>query len=146
MIRNFAHRSTVCPSCSNALVVSRISSHNGEGKPGNNRFECRTCPYQFVIAKRYYDRKPLKLKDVDDVVGGRDAWQNVDQIEGKLLHHLKPYTICLKAFMRTWADSFHIVNCVNDKCDSTKAFWYQLQIRSADEPMTTFYKVRNSNS
>jgi len=33
------------------------------------------------------------------------------------------------------------VQCPNEKCDGTQAYFYQLQIRSADEPMTTFYKV-----
>lgn len=30
--------------------------------------------------------------------------------------------------------------CKNDNCDSTSAYFRQVQIRSADEPMTTFYK------
>jgi hypothetical protein len=34
------------------------------------------------------------------------------------------------------------VQCPNDKCDGGEAFFYQLQIRSADEPMTSFFKVR----
>lgn len=32
------------------------------------------------------------------------------------------------------------VRCANDKCDSDKAYFRQVQIRSADEPMTNFYK------
>lgn len=35
-----------------------------------------------------------------------------------------------------------VVQCPNDKCRNFEAYWYQLQIRSADEPMTAFYKVR----
>lgn len=75
----------VCPSCSNLLVVSRISNTQGAEKEleGKNRFECRTCPYQYVIDKQYYDRKLLKRKDVDDVVGGKSMWENVDQVEGE---------------------------------------------------------------
>jgi hypothetical protein len=34
-----------------------------------------------------------------------------------------------------------IVQCPNEKCRNDAAYWYQLQIRSADEPMTAFYKV-----
>jgi hypothetical protein len=34
------------------------------------------------------------------------------------------------------------VQCPNEKCRNDSAYWYQLQIRSADEPMTAFYKVR----
>ena len=32
--------------------------------------------------------------------------------------------------------------CPREGCDGAQAFFYQVQIRSADEPMTTFYKVR----
>ena len=32
--------------------------------------------------------------------------------------------------------------CAREGCDGSEAFFYQVQIRSADEPMTTFYKVR----
>lgn len=47
-----------------------------------NRFECRTCPYQMVLDRRYYERKNMKLKDVGDILGGADSWKNVDQTEG----------------------------------------------------------------
>jgi hypothetical protein len=36
------------------------------------------------------------------------------------------------------------VQCPNEKCRNDEAYWYQLQIRSADEPMTAFYKVHAS--
>lgn len=32
------------------------------------------------------------------------------------------------------------MRCRSDDCDGTKAFFVQLQMRSADEPPTTFYK------
>ena len=35
------------------------------------------------------------------------------------------------------------MQCPNEKCRNDEAYWYQLQIRSADEPMTAFYKVSN---
>ncbi|KAF2656217.1 DNA-directed RNA polymeras-like protein III subunit RPC10 [Lophiostoma macrostomum CBS 122681] len=104
-----------CPQCSNMLRVGKVPP----GDPtidlyvGQNRFECITCPYQFVITKRYYERKYLKKKETEDIIGGEGAWDNVDQTD---------------------------VQCPNDKCRNDKAYWYQLQIRSADEPMTAFYK------
>jgi hypothetical protein len=49
---------------------------------GQNRFECLTCPYHFVINKRYYERKYLKKKEVEDIMGGKGAWDNVDKTEG----------------------------------------------------------------
>ena len=35
-----------------------------------------------------------------------------------------------------------VVQCPREGCDNAQASFYQVQIRSADEPMTTFYKVR----
>jgi len=52
---------------------------------GQNRFECLTCPYHFVINKRYFERKYMKKKEVEDILGGKDAWKNVDKTQGSLL-------------------------------------------------------------
>lgn len=77
---------------------------------------CPSCPYEFPIEGiEIYDRKRLERKEVDDVLGG--GWDNVDQTK---------------------------VQCPNyDKCGGEAAYFFQLQIRSADEPMTTFYKCVN---
>lgn len=32
------------------------------------------------------------------------------------------------------------VNCPNENCDGREAYYKQAQIRSADEPMTTFFR------
>ena len=53
----------------------------------------------------------LDRKAVDDVLGGKEAWKDVDQTDA---------------------------TCPN--CSFRKAYFYQVQIRSADEPMTVFYK------
>ncbi|KAA1116168.1 RNA polymerase III C11 subunit [Puccinia graminis f. sp. tritici] len=95
--------SSSCPTCSNMLVVSRAT--------GENKFECSTCPYEYPIYRNYTDRTVLTRKEADDVLGGEDAWKNVDQTEAQC-----------------------------PKCDNNRAFYMQLQIRSADEPMTTFYR------
>ena len=39
-----------------------------------------------------------------------------------------------------------IAQCPREGCDGSQAFFYQVQIRSADEPMTTFYKVSHACS
>lgn len=67
-----------CPQCSNTLTVSRSQS------TGTNRLECRTCPYEFVLqaGRKFYERRPMKRKEVDDVMGGEGAWDNVDQTDG----------------------------------------------------------------
>ncbi|CAK9297596.1 unnamed protein product [Gordionus sp. m RMFG-2023] len=82
------------------------------------RFSCHTCPYilpltgQTIISKRRYP----KLKNLDDVLGGSQAWENVDSIDS--------------------------VTC--PKCELKGAYFMQIQTRSADEPMTTFYKCKNA--
>lgn len=85
-----------------------------QGAEGN-KFECKTCPYQFPIVgdMKVYDRKYMERKQVDDMLGGEGAWDNVDQTA---------------------------ILCPTTNCGGQKAYFYQLQIRSADEPMTTFYK------
>lgn len=84
------------------------------GDDGQNKFYCLTCPYEFKITGfLIYDRTMLHRKEVDDVLGGEGFWDNVDQTK---------------------------VQCPKDECGGDKAYFYQLQIRSADEPMTTFYK------
>ncbi|ONH67142.1 DNA-directed RNA polymerase III subunit RPC10 [Cyberlindnera fabianii] len=82
---------------------------------GCNCLSCPTCPYEFTVAgAEIFDRKELPRKEIDDVLGGDGAWENVDQTAAQ---------------------------CPVDACGNDKAYFFQLQIRSADEPMTTFYKV-----
>ncbi|KAF1985309.1 hypothetical protein K402DRAFT_395003 [Aulographum hederae CBS 113979] len=105
-----------CPTCANMLTISKFPdtpNRNDQKYIGMNRFECRTCPYQYILERQYYERKEMKAKEVEDVVGGSQQWENSDKMQAQ---------------------------CPNEKCDGDMAFFYQLQIRSADEPMTTFYK------
>ena len=78
------------------------------------RFYCQTCPYLQPLKDDQVVAKklPLSRKKVDDVLGGDAAWANVDQTDA----------VC------------------PDTCGSTRAYFMQIQIRSADEPMTIFYK------
>ena len=50
----------------------------------------------------------------EDVFGGPGAWDNAQK---------------------------GMVQCPREGCDGDEAAYFQVQIRSADEPMTTFYKV-----
>ncbi|CAG5182612.1 uncharacterized protein ALTATR162_LOCUS10247 [Alternaria atra] len=111
------------------LRVSKVppGDPTTEDSVGQNRFECLTCPYHFVINKRYYERKYLKKKEVEDILGGKGAWDNVDKTEG--------ISNDAEGYLRP-----RILQCPNEKCRNHEAYWYQLQIRSADEPMTAFYK------
>ena len=91
-----------CPTCANILGV--------EG-PTCLRFSCSTCPYVHNVKRKIGNKMYPKLKEVDDVLGGAAAWENVDATEAEC-----------------------------PKCSHKKAFFMQIQTRSADEPMTTFYK------
>ncbi len=53
-------------------------------------------------------------KEREDVFGGPGAWDNADKAK---------------------------MQCPADGCDGEEAAFFQVQIRSADEPMTGFYKV-----
>ncbi|EEB13694.1 DNA-directed RNA polymerases III 12.5 kDa polypeptide, putative [Pediculus humanus corporis] len=95
-----------CPTCANVLGVE-------EGER-SLRFACHTCPYIFNIARKVSSRYYPRLKEVDDVLGGSAAWENVDSTEERC-----------------------------PKCSHSRAYFMQIQTRSADEPMTTFYKCCN---
>ena len=100
----------------------------------------------------------MKRKEVEDVMGGKEAWANVDRTdgmfdvhgtslrgvflcgaEGLLRVNRHKYGQCSQYVTDVWVN---VVQCPNENCDNASAFFYQVQIRSADEPMTTFYKVR----
>ncbi|XP_054069167.1 DNA-directed RNA polymerase III subunit RPC10 isoform X2 [Rissa tridactyla] len=59
-----------CPACGNVLVA--------EEGPRCHRFACTTCPYVRNVTRKVTSRKYPRLKEVDDVLGGAAAWENVD--------------------------------------------------------------------
>lgn len=95
------------------LILTLFLLKISVGSTGNNRFECRTCPYEFAIVEPMvmFHRRRTERKEIDDVLGGQGSWDNVDQTRAQC-----------------------------PTCGHDKAYFFQLQIRSADEPMTTFYK------
>lgn len=106
-----------------------------------------------ILDKRYFERNMMKQKEVEDVLGGADSWKNVDKTEGEL----DSFGCVLPPAQKRQADiqtktlsipcicgmliTTNTVNCKEEKCDNRSAYFRQVQIRSADEPMTTFYKV-----
>mmetsp|Transcript_31098 Transcript_31098/g.26565 ORF Transcript_31098/g.26565 Transcript_31098/m.26565 type:complete len:115 (-) Transcript_31098:1-345(-) len=97
-----------CPTCGNLLVLQ--AGHD------TMKYWCRTCPYLFPISEKLTQKEILHKEGgpvVEDVLGGPDAWKDVQQTEAV---------------------------CPADGCDSNRAYFKQMQIRSADEPMTTFYR------
>ena len=69
------------------LTITAIPAHQLAPEDakyaGKNRFECRTCPYQMILDRRYYERKNMQLKEAEDVLGGADSWKNVDKTESE---------------------------------------------------------------
>merc|ERR1712242_186975 len=79
-------------------------------EPGSaiQRLQCKTCPYVHNILEPLRQKKYPRLKELRDVMGGEAAWENADSMEEQ---------------------------CTKDGCDNRRAYFYQLQTRSADEPM-----------
>lgn len=96
-----------CPFCSNILFVE-------ENTKNQLQFTCSVCPVFFPVKRLISYRNYYKLKEIDDVLGGEEAWKNVDSTEERC-----------------------------PKCGHDRAYFMQLQTRSADEPMTTFYRCCN---
>eukprot|EP00727_Mastigamoeba_balamuthi_P008998 m51a1_g4720 putative rna polymerase iii (110) ;mRNA; f:320462-320961 len=82
---------------------------------GGTRLFCPTCPYYFAVRERFSHAAQIKLKQVDAIFGGEAAWKN--------------------------ATKTNLVSC--EKCSHVGAYFLQIQIRSADEPTTTFYRCCN---
>ncbi|KAF4509991.1 hypothetical protein G6O67_001920 [Ophiocordyceps sinensis] len=79
---------------------------------GTNRLECRTCPYIHAPTAPVFSRTNFERREKEDVFGGPGAWDNAQKCH---------------------------VQCPGDRCNGNEAAFYQVQIRSADEPMTNFY-------
>jgi DNA-directed RNA polymerase III subunit RPC11 len=77
-------------------------------------FWCRTCPYTYPIKDEILKiTESFDRKPIDDVLGGDDAWKDVERTQAR---------------------------CPSNSCNSNLAYFRQMQIRSADEPTTTFYR------
>lgn len=65
--------SSFCPLCGNGLQIK---------EDAQLRYICRTCPYTCSIVRDQIFPLNLKKKQVDDVLGGSEAWENVDKTQG----------------------------------------------------------------
>ncbi|CAO1631799.1 unnamed protein product [Parajaminaea phylloscopi] len=159
-----------CPVCSNLLIVGHnkdacqastdtISECTLESVPGSAydlevMWVCQACPYRFEIRGQVTSRIRLKRKEIDDVLGGVVAWKNVDSTDGAFVHWNCVETVlsarphpdeCMTDLTSPTSSSLcallpsePVATC--PKCDHDRAYYFQLQVRSADEPMTTFYR------
>jgi DNA-directed RNA polymerase III subunit RPC11 len=96
-----------CPYCHNLLNIEL-------NEEAEQHFKCQACPYICHVTQKYVNRNKMKVKQVDDVLGGSDAWKNVDSTDA---------------------------TC--PKCENTRAYYMQIQIRSADEPSSLFFRCCN---
>ncbi|KAJ9518424.1 hypothetical protein QJQ45_018442 [Haematococcus lacustris] len=119
---------TYCPTCGNMCLVELTAGSR------DLRYFCQACPYIYTIKQKLSAcvdlLHPLWLavvlqitthvvlakKEVDDVLGGDETW---------------------KAAARTDA------NC--PRCSYHQAYFIEIQIRSADEPATLFFKCADSD-
>jgi DNA-directed RNA polymerase III subunit RPC11 len=62
-----------CPTCANLLLIEKTVS--------DFRFFCKTCPYIFLIEQPFEKAMYLEKKEVDDILGGKDAWKDVDKTD-----------------------------------------------------------------
>lgn len=122
---------------------------------------CNTCPYQFPIRQQMTTRVKLTRKQVDDIMGGDDAWKNVDSTDGGCNGQAGVQggttqgavsarfwgvdDVCAGGRLRPYLDFLPYANLALTplplpdtapcpKCENPKAFFMQVQIRSADEP------------
>lgn len=82
-----------------------------EKHTGVNFLTCLSCPYHYEIKNRLFKKYPNEMKKLEGVFGGKDE--------------LMYASTCTK-------------KCI--KCPSETAMYMEIQIRSADEPMTIFYE------
>ncbi|KJH50103.1 transcription factor S-II [Dictyocaulus viviparus] len=121
-----AYMLVFCPFCGSLLQV--------EEGDFCMKFSCPSCPYICPITKKvckcwfisvvycYHrivqvsSRIYPKLKDLEEVLGGPSVWDNAQ-----------------------------VTNERCPKCSHERAYFMQIQTRSADEPMTIFYRCANTD-
>lgn len=74
------------------------------------------------------------------MMGGPGAWDHVDQTDGEFWFGFSDQSIPTTG-RGEGLMMISIAQCKDEKCEGQRAFFYQLQTRSADEPMTTFFRV-----
>ena len=83
---------------------------------GRVRYYCRTCPYKQDISELDDQMHVLveeyTPKKAEDILGGPSQFKHLPSTE---------------------------ILCTKEACGNQKAYFRQIQIRSGDEPMTTFY-------
>ena len=109
-----------CPIDQNLLHITdrhRASDgevYDGEVYDGNFRWYCLTCDYTYPIEEPVRIDVAVRPKEPGGIVGGEDAWSGAPETDGG--------------------------GC--ERCGCKRAYYKEMQTRSADEPMTLFYKCK----
>jgi len=105
----------MCPNLGNYDSLNKKISVSCavEKVDGVNCHKCSCCPYVCQITKTVSKEAPIAVarKQVDDVLGGVEAWKNVQ----------KTAVVC-------------------EACGNKEAYFREIQTRSADEPATLFFR------
>ncbi len=83
-------------------------------KSNNMRYYCKTCSYNYNITKEFTNYNFYDNKLTETIMGGKEVWENV---------------------------ATTAATC--KKCEFDRAYFKEIQIRSADEPATIFFKCAN---
>ena len=119
---------TFCPTCGNLLSIEKKKKKFKEEEEFDDDDDddddkedelslhlcCKTCPYSYSIGGTFWSKTDVPIRNkkrVDDVLGGDDAWKNVDTTRSRC-----------------------------PKCSHDVAYFLMVQTRSADEPMTQFFR------
>jgi DNA-directed RNA polymerase III subunit RPC11 len=88
--------SMFCPVCGNTLLPdnSREDIHS-------LMFTCLTCPYVYNVHSRMACIVPTVRKEVEDVLGGPEAWANVDSTAGMCAAYFRAVIVgCIVIYWR----------------------------------------------
>ena len=111
-----------CPIDQNLLHITdrpcerrTARSTTDEAYDGNFRWYCLTCDYTYPIEEPVRIDVAVRAQGArTGIVGGEDAWSGAPETDG--------------------------VRC--ERCGCKRAYYKEMQTRSADEPMTLFYKCK----
>ena len=97
-----------------ASDVADVTTDDADAGPTRFRWYCLTCDYTYPIEDPVRIDVPLVPKEADRIIGGDEAWSGAPETGD--------------------------VRC--EKCGCKTAYYREMQTRSADEPMTLFYKCK----
>lgn len=144
-----------CPFCSTLLLVASL--------PDGNALQCATCRYVHAVAStrgivaanalgepvltihHSFVEDNKKLMDAEDDVGGTAPAAAAAALTASPEDAAVDERVSAEELVGDGSaegGQIMTIPCQNEDtpCDSTKAYYIQLQMRSADEPATVFFK------